>query len=59
MVVVLDLFSRKPIGWGMLFSPDSALTGKVFTMVWESRGKPVGIMFYSDQKSHYIRRKFR
>ena len=28
LAVVLDLFSRKPVGWAMSFFPDSALTGK-------------------------------
>lgn len=59
LAVVLDLFSRKPVGWAMSFSPDSALTGKALTMAWESRGKPAGIMFHSDQGSHYTSRKFR
>ncbi|CNK22953.1 Putative transposase [Yersinia aldovae] len=32
LAVVLDLFSRKPIGWVMSFLPDSVLMGKVLTM---------------------------
>jgi putative transposase len=28
-------------------------------MAWETRGKPVGVMFHSDQGSHYTSRQFR
>ncbi|EPM7354724.1 TPA: IS3 family transposase [Escherichia coli] len=57
--VVLDLFARKPVGWAMSFSPDSRLTMKALEMAWETRGKPVGVMFPSDQGSHYTSRQFR
>lgn len=59
LAVVLDLFSRKPVGWAMSFSPDSSLTGKALTMAWEARGKPTGVMYHSDQGSHYTSREFR
>ncbi len=59
LAVVIDLFARKPIGWAMSFSPDSKLTSKALTMAYESRGKPNGLMFHSDQGSHYTSRKFR
>ncbi len=53
LAVVLDLFARKPVGWAMSFSPDSRLTMKALEMAWETRGKPGGVMFHSDQGSHY------
>ncbi|WP_156684050.1 IS3 family transposase, partial [Vibrio sp. UCD-FRSSP16_30] len=59
LAVVLDLFARKPIGWAMSFSPDSQLTSKALKMAYESRGKPRGVMFHSDQGTHYTSRKFR
>ena len=43
----------------MSFSPDSRLTMKALEMAWETRGKPVGVMFHSDQGSHYTSRQFR
>lgn len=54
--VVLDLFARKPEGWAMAFSPNSRLTMKALEMAWETRGKPVGVMFHSDS-SHYTSRQ--
>lgn len=59
LAVVIDLFARKPIGWAMSLSPDSALTCKALRMAFESRGNPIGVMFHSDQGSHYSSRKFR
>ncbi len=43
----------------MSFSPDSRLTMKALEMAWETRGKPGGVMFHSDQGSHYTSRQFR
>ncbi|RJL49641.1 IS3 family transposase [Pectobacterium carotovorum] len=59
LAVVLDLFARKPVGWAMSFSPDSKLTSKALNMAWETRDKPAGVMFHSDQGSHYTSRQFR
>jgi putative transposase len=59
VAVVLDLFARKPIGWAMSYSPDSTLTVKALQMAWEHRGRPVGVMFHSDQGSHYSSRAYR
>jgi len=49
LVVALDLYSRKPVGWAFSLSPDSQLTSKALINAHESRGKPKGILFHSDQ----------
>jgi len=36
----MDLFSRKPTGCAMSFSPDSKLTADALSMAFELRGKP-------------------
>jgi len=59
LAVVLDLFARKPIGWAMSLSPDSRLTSQALYMAYEARGRPKGVMFHSDQGSHYTSRHFR
>ncbi|MBS9444496.1 IS3 family transposase [Photorhabdus heterorhabditis] len=59
LAVVLDLFARKPIGWAMSFSANSELTKRALEMAFESRRKPQGVMFHSDQGSHYTRKAFR
>ena len=59
LAVVLDLFSRKPIGWAMSFSPNTELTASALTMAFEQRGRPSGVMFHSDQGCHYTSIKYR
>lgn len=59
LAIVIDLFSRKPVGWAMSFSPDSHLTTDALSMAFESRGKPKELKFHSDQDCHYTSRKFR
>jgi len=59
LAVVLDLFGRKVIGWAMSYSPDTTLTLKALEMAYECRGRPQGLIFHSDQGSHYTSRKYR
>ena len=59
LAIVMDLFSRKPIGWALSGSPDSHLTISALQMAYESRGRPTGVMFHSDQGCHYTSLKFR
>ena len=59
LAIVLDLFSRKPVGWAFSLSPDSQLTNKALMNAYESRGQPKGIIFHSDQGMHYTSKKFR
>lgn len=59
LAVVMDLYARKPVGWALSLSPDSELTSKALNMAFETRGKPKGLMFHSDQGCHYTSRKYR
>jgi len=59
LAVVMDLYARKPVGWAISYSPDSVLTSKALTLAFESRGKPVGLMYHSDQGTHYTSVKYR
>ena len=59
LAVVLDLFARKPVGWALSNSPNSELTVNALTMAYESRRRPEGVLFHSDQGSHYTSLKFR
>lgn len=59
LAVVLDLFARKPVGWALSHSPDSALTQQALVMAFEQRGKPKGLLFHSDQGSHYTSLAYR
>jgi len=59
LALVLDLFARRPVGWALSLSADSALTRKALTMAYEARGEPKGVMFHSDQGCQYTSLAFR
>lgn len=59
LAVVLDLYARQIVGWAMSNSPDSELTTKALRLAYESRGRPKGVMFHSDQGCHYTSLEFR
>ncbi|GAA0858231.1 hypothetical protein GCM10009114_27050 [Aliiglaciecola litoralis] len=57
--VVIDLFTRRVIGWSLSNRPDTELAARALDMAYEHRGKPQHVMFHSDQGSQYGARKFR
>ncbi len=59
LAAVLDLYSRRVVGWAMSAKPDADLVVKAVDMAYESRGKPRHVLFHSDQGSQYGSRKFR
>lgn len=59
LAMVLDLYARRPVGWALSLSADSALTRKALMMAYESRGEPKGVLFHSDQGSQYTSLAFR
>lgn len=59
LAVVLDLFSRRVVGWALSGRPDAELVIKALDMAYEQRGRPQDVMFHSDQGSQYASRKFR
>ena len=59
LAAVMDLFTRRIVGWACSDSPDSHLTVAALRMAYESRGRPKKVMFHSDQGCHYTSKKFR
>jgi putative transposase len=59
LAVVLDLYARQPAGRALSNSPNSELTASALTMAYESRGRPEGVLFHSDQGSHYTSLSYR
>ncbi|WP_425468314.1 IS3 family transposase [Pistricoccus aurantiacus] len=59
LAVVIDLFSRKPVGWALSLSPNTDLVKKALLMAYESRGEPKGVLFHSDQGCQYTSQGFR
>ncbi len=59
LAVVIDLFSRKPVGWALSLSPNTELVKKALTIAYESRGEPSELLFHSDQGCQYTSLGFR
>jgi len=53
LAVVLDLFSRKVIGWAMSQTMDAALVATALRMALVGRQPPEGLLHHSDQGSQY------
>jgi putative transposase len=53
LAVVLDLFSRKVIGWSMSQKMDTALVETALRMALLGRHPPAGLLHHSDQGSQY------
>ena len=59
LAVVLDLYARRVVGWAFSQTPDAQLVCQALALAYESRGRPAGVMFHSDQGSQYTSRAFR
>ncbi len=53
LAVVLDLFSRRVIGWSMSQRMDTALVESALQMALQVRRPPAGLLHHSDQGSQY------
>jgi len=51
LAAVLDLFTRRVVGWAFSVRPDADLVVQALEMAFEARGRPQGLMFHSDQGS--------
>lgn len=59
LAAVLDLHTRRVVGWAMSARPDAELAVKALDMAYESRGRPQHVLFHSDQGCQYAARKYR
>lgn len=58
VAVVLDLYSRRVVGWSMQASMTSRLVADALMMAVWRRGKPVALLHHSDQGSQYTSAHF-
>ena len=56
--MVIDLFARCVVGFSISDSPDSFLTASALQMAYQTRLKPSGVLFHSDQGTHYTSKQF-
>ncbi|WP_258197093.1 IS3 family transposase [Pseudomonas entomophila] len=59
LAAVIDLYARRAIGWAFSMIADARLACNALRMAFESRGRPVDVMFHSDQGCQYTSHKFR
>lgn len=59
VAAILDLFSRKIVGWAMSDSIDSALVLQALSMALLHRAPPPGLLFHSDRGVQYAAGNFR
>ena len=57
--VVIDLFSRKVLSYGISDTIDTVLTMNTFDEAFEERGRPENLLFHSDQGVQYTAFAFR
>lgn len=57
--VIIDLYSRKIISYGISDVIDTVLVLNTFDSAYESRQKPMGLIFHSDQGVQYTAYAFR
>jgi transposase InsO family protein len=53
LAAVMDLFSRKIVGWAMEATLESCLVEKAFRMAAKNRQPPKGLLHHSDRGSQY------
>ncbi len=58
MAVVLDLYSRRVVGWSMQSSMTSQLVADALMMAVWRRGQPIELLHHSDQGSQYTSEHF-
>ncbi len=59
LAAVLDLFTRRVVGWALSTRPDADLVVQALEMAYEQRGRAQGLLFHSDQGGQYTSRKLR
>jgi putative transposase len=58
VAVVMDLFSRRVIGWSWARYADARLPEEALAMALEARRPPAGVIFHSDQGCQYTSDRF-
>ena len=59
LAVVLDLYSRRVIGWAMAATQDEALIEQAFRMALLARHPSAGVLFHSDRGAQYTSDAYR
>jgi len=58
LAVVIDLFSRRVVGWAMNARMTTQLVADAFQMAWQQSQPATGLLFHSDRGSQYTSHAF-
>lgn len=58
LALVMDLYSRRIIGWACSKHPDTILTKAALSFAYQARGQPGKLTFHSDQGVHYTSKDY-
>jgi putative transposase len=58
LAAVIDLFSRKAVGWSLKEHMKNSLVNDALTMAWFRRRPGAGLLFHSDRGSQYCSTQF-
>jgi putative transposase len=58
LAIVMDLYSRRIVGWAFALVPDTVLVLKALQQARDHRKPPPGLMFHSDQGCQYTSAHF-
>lgn len=58
VAIVMDLFARRILGWACSRHASTDLVITALDRAWQARGKPVEVMFHSDQGAQYTSTAF-
>ncbi len=59
LAIVIDLFSRKVVGWALSTSMETTLVSRAFLNAYNTRKPAPGLMFHSDRGVQYTSNAFR
>jgi putative transposase len=59
LATVIDLYSRRIVGWQMSSRITAKLVTDALKAAYQTRGRPVGVLFHSDRGSQYCSDMFR
>lgn len=59
LAVVIDLYSRRVVGWAFSRSPDTQLVTRALRLALQVRPRAINLMFHSDQGCQYTSEAFR
>ena len=59
LAAILDLYSRRVVGWATSRCNDAALVLEAWDKAWRQRNRPAGVLFHSDRGVQYASSQYR